>query len=111
MNAAGTYDAYICCFVGDNDTVIKMLTKKRTRLPYALPINKYEAFIYNPCVRVKDPHPELDFARADADDVNEVTAFISECGNNIARIVTNGINDVPPADIDGQNMDLDCALL
>ena len=80
MNAAGTYDAYICCFVGDNDTVIKMLTKKRTRLPHALPINKYEAFIFNPCVRVKDPHPELDFERADADDVNEVTAFISECG-------------------------------
>lgn len=80
MNETGNYDCYFCCFVGDNDLIINMLTKRRARLPYTLPICKLEAFIYNPRVKVKDPHPELEFKRATADSINYVLSFISGQG-------------------------------
>lgn len=80
MDAAGKYDAYFCCFVGDNDLIIRMLGKKRARLPYTIPVSSFDAFIYSPHVRIKDPHPELEFIKAEADDKDAAVKFINEQG-------------------------------
>ncbi len=80
LDETGDYDVCICCFVGDNESVIKMLTKRRERLPYAIPVCKMDAFIINPKVKVKNPHPELQFSQVTASDEKEVISFVNEHG-------------------------------
>ena len=80
ISEIGYFDACFCCFVGDNDMIIKMLSKRRAKLPHAIPICMLEAFIYNPALKVKDPHPELQFKQGTEDSVSGITGFISAQG-------------------------------
>lgn len=77
MDATGSYDAYYCSFIIENDPVRKMFLKRRTHIPYSVALDKYETFIFSPKVRVKDPFPELELCRIAGP---EAAAFLTSCG-------------------------------
>ena len=80
LDSTGDYDAYICCIYSDNDYMLKMMSKKRSKMPYSLPVAKISEFFFSPRVRVKDPHPELEFANVTEKDLDQVISFLREQG-------------------------------
>ena len=81
MNSTADYDASICCIYSDNDHMLNMMSKKRGKMPYSLPIAKTTELFYSPRVRVKDPHPELEFSNVTEKDLDQVIGFLREQGS------------------------------
>ena len=98
MDATGDYDAYFCSFVEENDPVQQMFIKRRSHIPYSIPLCKYETFIYAPYVRVKDPCPELTLVRCSEKDAGDALQFISERQKH-KDLAAGEINGLLPEDL------------
>ncbi len=74
-------EVFFCSVVIENTDVIKMLTKRRKKLPFSVKIDGYRTYIISPTAHIKDPCPGLCFKRAEEKDAEEILKFLKENGN------------------------------
>ena len=74
-------DVFFCSVVKENTKVLKMLEKKRRKLPYAVPMGEYRTYIISPTAKVKDLCPQFSFRRACVEDTEEVLRFLDTYGS------------------------------
>ncbi len=75
-------EVFYCSVVKENTDVIKMLTKRRKKLPFSVQIDGYRTYIISPAVRIKNPCPGLSFRRAEEKDAKEILGFLKEKGSS-----------------------------
>ncbi|MCR4658425.1 MAG: hypothetical protein K5770_19680 [Lachnospiraceae bacterium] len=74
-------EVFFCSVVKENTDVIKMLTKKRRKLPVAVIMEPYRTYMINPSARIKNPCPKLFFRRAGGGDEREILDFLKTHGS------------------------------
>ncbi len=91
-------EVFFCSVVKENSDVIKMLTKRRRKLPFAVIMEGYRTYMISPRASIRNPSKSLTFKQAGREDEEEVLSFLRTYGlrKNLFPVVDSLDGDKNP---------------